>query len=226
MFLTLKRKWIILFFCSVFVATSIVIYFAAVKPTFVPKPEHIIVIDAGHGGMDNGASGKKTGVLESQLNLSYAKALMRICEQYNFKVIMTRSTSQALYSVAAANKKRDDMQKRKQIIDNSGADIVVSIHMNSFPLSSSHGAQVFYAKGNVSGEKLAQSVQSSIQTNFVTRGSASVGDFYILNCTDKPAILIEFGFLSNPEEELLLQDNNYMNEICFYVFGGILSFFK
>lgn len=225
-FFVLKRKWILIALCSIFVIASVVVYFSAIRPAFQPKPLRTIVIDAGHGGIDNGTSGKTTGVKESQLNLLYANALKKMCEELDFKVVMTRKDDGGLYSVTASNKKRSDMEKRKSIIDKSNASIVVSVHMNSFSLPSCQGAQVFYALGNDDGKRLASSVQSSILKGFSNaRKSADVGDYYILNCTEKPAILVEFGFLSNPKEEVLLQDKEYMQKMCYSVVNGILEYF-
>lgn len=225
-FFVLKRKWILIALCLIFIIASVVVYFSAIRPTFQPKPLRTIVIDAGHGGIDNGTYGKITGVKESQLNLLYANSLKKMFEELDFKVVMTRKDENGLYSVTAANKKRSDMQKRKSIIDKSGAAIVLSVHMNSFSLPSCQGAQVFYASGNDSGKRLAQKVQNSLSQSFSNaRKNAEVGDYYILNCTDKPSILVEFGFLSNPQEEKLLQDKDYMQKMCYSVLSGILEYF-
>lgn len=226
-FFVLKKKHIIAFLCVVFCAATLLTLFLTIPSSATPNLAKTIVIDAGHGGIDNGASGKTTGVLESELNLQYAKTLERLCRELGFNVVMTRKTAEGLYNPTASNKKRSDMEKRKAIIDNSDADVVLSVHMNSFPLSSSSGAQVFYAKGNQLGKNLADLVQLSIKNNFPdARKNASIGDYYILNCTPKPAILVEFGFLSNPTEEKALQEQTYMNQICLSVLGGVLSFFK
>lgn len=228
MFLTIKRKSIFaILLCVLAVGAFCATYFAVANASTSPKPIHTVVIDAGHGGIDAGSSGKTTGVKESDLNLRYAKALKQFLEDSNIKVVMTRKDENGLYNPNASNKKKSEMQKRKQIIDNSNADLVISVHMNSFNLSSCKGAQVFYAKGNENGKNLASSVQSFIAEGFSTaKKTASVGDYFVLNCTDKPAILVEFGFLSNPEEEKLLQTDEYMKKMCYCVLGGVLEYFK
>ena len=188
-----------------------------------PKSVRTIVIDAGHGGIDGGASGKATGVSESYLNLIYAKILGKICEEFGFKVVQTRKDMEGLYSDDASIKKKSEMKKREEIIDKSNPDIVVSIHMNSFSTSNTKGAHVFYKSGNESGKALAESVAKTLSSKIVSaHENAKVGDYYILNCTDKPAVLVECGFLSNPEEEVLLQDEEYANKFCYYLFCGIL----
>ena len=227
MFLTLKRKWILLVLCVLFVVASIVVYFTAIRPTIVPKATHTIVIDAGHGGKDGGAVGRVSGVSESELNLSFAKKLKRLCQSFGFDVVLTRSDMEGLYSPTAENKKKSEMEKRRKIIEKSGADLVVSIHMNSFPSSQACGAQVYYADGSVSGQALADSVQTSLFKGIEnSKRTAKVGDFYVLNCTDKPSILVECGFLSNPNEETLLQDESYQEKFCYILFCGILQFYN
>ena len=119
------------------------------------------------------------------------------------------------------------MEKRRQIINDSGADVMVSIHMNSFPLESSEGAHIFYAKGSEQGFDLAKSVQTSVCANFENaRKYVTVGDYYVLNFSEMPSILIECGFLSNPTEEKLLQSEEYCEKFCYSVLAGVLSYFE
>ncbi len=206
--------------------TIVFAYFSLSTGAVSPNTAFSIVIDAGHGGKDGGAVGR-SGVSESYLNLQYAKELETLCKEAGFNVIMTRTDMNGLYSPLAENKKRSEMEKREKIINGSDGKIVVSLHMNSFPLSSLSGAQVFYKKDNESGRALAQSVQTGFQTELQNaRGEASVGDYYVLNCTDKPAILVECGFLSNEDEELKLCDEKYRKEFCTILLRGILNFYS
>ena len=192
----------------------------------MPKAEHVIVIDAGHGGIDGGAVGKQTGVDESSLNLEYAMTLKKLCSDFGFEVVLTRSDMNGLYDISAGNKKRSEMEKRRQIIANSNADLVVSIHMNSFPLSEARGAQVYYAQGSQQGLSLAQSVQDSLNANIeYAKKVSKAGDFFVLNCTDKPSILVECGFLSNPEEERLLTSEGYRKDFCYNILSGIINYY-
>ncbi len=226
-FLTIKKKTIIaVLLCILAIGVFCGAYFP-IKTSTTPKPMHTIVIDAGHGGIDGGAEGKITGVTESALNLAYAKCLKDICEDFGIGVVLTRKDENGLYSPTASNKKKSEMEKRKQIVEESNADLVISVHMNSFKLSSCNGAQVYYAAGNDNGKILAQNVQTSLHNSFSNaKKLPSVGDFFVLNCTPKPAILVEFGFLSNPQEEKNLQNKDYMKSMCFAVVGGVLEFFK
>lgn len=227
MFLTIKKKSIIaILLCALLASVFCATYFP-IKASITPKPIHTIVIDAGHGGKDGGAVGSVTGVTESFLNLEYANTLRSLCKEYGFKTVMTRSDMNGLYSESATNKKKSEMEKRRKIIKKSNADLVVSIHMNSFPSSSARGCQVFYAQGNSAGQALAESVSATLNQNIeYAKKTAKVGDYFVLNCTLRPAILVECGFLSNGEEEHLLQEKEYENKLCYQILCGILKFFK
>ena len=186
---------------------------------------YTVVIDAGHGGIDGGCVGA-SGVAESTLNLEYAKTLRRYFSEYGFNVVMTREGENGLYGAFSKNKKKDDMQKRKQIIENSGANFVVSIHMNSFPTNSSRGAQVFYEKDNNTSKSLADCIQTEfLRTLIKPRKNSSAGDYYILSCTNVPSVLIECGFVSNPEEENLLLSKDYREKLCYSVLCGCIMYF-
>ena len=160
-FITIKKRTLCAILLGIILICSAVGVCFAVKATSSPKPEHTIVIDAGHGGRDGGTVGSG-GAIESQLNLDYALTLKQMCESFGFGVVMTRENMNGLYDENAPNKKRSEMEKRKKIIDESDADIVISLHMNGFPLPSAEGAQVFYGKGNEAGQALAESVTTSL----------------------------------------------------------------
>lgn len=226
-FLTIKKRTLCVILVGIILICSVVGACFAVKATASPKPEYSIVIDAGHGGRDGGAVGKTTGVTESLLNLQFALKLKELCENYNFNVVLTRKDMNGLYSAFATNKKKSEMQKRQEIIESANPDVVVSLHMNSFPVSSSRGAQVFYAEGNESGKALGESVQNALHEEIdYAKSVAKVGDFYVLNCTEKAGILVECGFLSNAEEEVLLQDEDYQEKFCYALLYGILTYFS
>lgn len=212
---------------AVLILLSVILSMSAIKVIKIeasPKAKHVIVIDAGHGGIDGGAVGQG-GSVESELNLKYSQELKKVCEEVGFEVVMTRSDMDGLYSPTAENKKRSEMENRERIINESDADFMVSIHMNSFSLSSCRGAQVFYDYGDEDGKRFAESVQSSLYSSVdFAKKNASVGDYYVLNCAKMPAILIECGYLSNVEEEKLLCSEEYRNLFCQSVLVGILNY--
>lgn len=224
--LTLKKRAIAIGLCVLLCVVGVVVYFTAIKPTFQPKPQYTIVIDAGHGGRDGGAIGS-SGVTESELNLKYAKELKSLCEDFGIGVVMTRSDMNGLYDESAPNKKKSEMERRKNIINTSNADLMISIHMNSFPLPSSSGAYVFYANGSDEGYSLAKSVQTSLCQSFDNaREYVSVGDYFVLNYSSIPSVLVECGFLSNPQEEANLKSDDYCQKFCYSLLVGILSYFE
>lgn len=224
-FWCVKKKWI-LSVVAVALIVPLVAGMFVVRNASSPKPEYSIVIDAGHGGRDGGAIGACSGVTESELNLSYALTLSGLCQEFGIGVILTRNDMSGLYDENAENKKRSEMEKRREIINSSDADLMISIHMNSFPLPSCQGAYVFYGKGKEQGKLLAQSIQTSLSKNFEkARKIATVGDYYVLNYTDIPSALVECGFLSSPEEEEKLIDETYRKEFCYSLLVGILDYF-
>ena len=191
-----------------------------------PKAKYTVVIDAGHGGIDGGCYGINSNITEAELNLQYALTLREYMQDFGFNVIMTRTTSGGLYSPFASNKKKDDMKKRKDIIDNANADFVVSIHMNSFP-GKANGAQVFYGKDDQPSKSLA----SNIQKYFIkylqdARQEVKIGDYYVLNAVTCPAVLVECGYLSNATEEALLLTEDYKKEVCYSILLGVIEYFN
>ncbi len=225
MVIVLRKKKLFILLVILFVLIICLGTYFAVRPAFSPNPSKVIVIDAGHGGIDGGGVGVATKNDENHLNLEYSQCLKEYCENFGFKVIMTRTTLDGLYDITAKNKKKSDMKKRKEIIDNSNADLVVSLHMNSFPSKSAKGAQVFFNKENASGKVLAQSIQNSFLSTLPNaKKSASSGDYFIVNCTSLPAVIVECGYLSNPEEDLLLSSEEYKRKVCYLIFCGILNF--
>ena len=118
------------------------------------------------------------------------------------------------------------MKARKEIIENSGANLLVSIHMNSFTNKSNRGAQVFYHDANPSSEILALSIQNCFQKDLPESNKGiSLGDYYIIKCASSiPSVLCECGYLSNPEDEKLLTDEVYQERVAYSIYKGIVSY--
>lgn len=186
-----------------------------------------VVLDAGHGGKDGGVSGINTHVKESELNLKVVKKLEKYLISAGIKVVLTRSSEAGLYGVATSNLKKKDMQKRKEIINNAKPNLVVSVHMNKYSVSTRRGAQVFYKKGDENGRSLALKIQNSFNIMPEASRDCSVltGDYYILNCSNYPSVIAECGFLSNPEDEALLITDAYQDNIAYAIFKGIVDYF-
>jgi N-acetylmuramoyl-L-alanine amidase len=184
--------------------------------------DRLIVIDAGHGGFDPGTIGV-TGTEEDGLNLLVANHLKGALEAYGAKVIMTRSNEKAL-----AETKDEDMAKRRQIITDSGSDIVVSIHMNSFSDSSVSGPLVIFMQGSVKGEKLAKNIQQKLLEALKPEqeNSARSGDLYILRSGLQPCVIVECGYLSNEKEEKLLLQDDYQEKLADAICSGVNQYFS
>ncbi len=190
-----------------------------------------IVIDAGHGGIDPGAVGNYK-YNEDVINLFIANKLVTYLEGTGFDIIMTRYDNEGLYTEKSntyRSRKNEDLSKRVEIINNSCADICISIHLNYFPQRKYYGAQSFYKKNCIESKTAAETVQSelkSILDKNNTRVAMVKSDIIIMKYTKIPVILVECGFLSNPEEEKLLNSDIYQEKIAWAIFSGILKYFN
>lgn len=207
---------IMLFYSKKFTQTSV-----------TPISKKIIIIDAGHGIPDGGAV-SKSGVKESELNLSIANELKKILMKNGATVVMTRNGKTSL-SNSKTNNKKEDMQKRKEIINNIKADVFISIHMNYFSDSKYYGAQVFYNGIDLSNKNLANYIQQQLidighQKN--TRKIKEDNTLYILKDSPVPSVLIECGFLSNESEAKRLNSRKYQKQIANAIYKGVMDFFK
>ncbi len=188
-----------------------------------------IVVDAGHGGIDCGVSGRQTEVKESDLNLSIANALKGVLEDAGFEVIMTRKTQGGLYDTTAKGFKKRDMLRRREIIQNADPALVLSVHQNFYPAKGTRGAQTFYFAQSEEGEALALSVQENLNALYEGQGAkprkVMKGEYFILRCAPCPSILVECGFLSNAEDERLLQTPAWQKSIAESIAAGVLAFY-
>ena len=187
-----------------------------------------IVIDAGHGGIDGGAVGTG-GVKESDLNLLVAYDVKECFENAGFKVVMTRRDENGLYGIATDGFKRRDMNKRKEIINEASPVAVVSIHMNKSPVKSRRGAQVCCQEGDSDSLTLANVIQSNLNeylnTTYTGRGYDIIeGDYYICDCSPYPSVIVECGFLSNAEDERLLETSEYRRKLAYLIYCGVAEY--
>jgi N-acetylmuramoyl-L-alanine amidase len=189
--------------------------------------EKVVVIDAGHGGIDAGVHGVATGAKESDINLAIAKQLKGYFSGAGFKVVMTRSDNGGLYGLATKGFKMRDMKKRKQIIEDCKADMVISVHQNSCPIPSRRGGTVFFDKTSSCGKALADLIQNAINAmeECVKKNEALAGDYYMLKCTESPSVIVECGFMTNAEDDTLLSTEAYQEKIAYAIFKGAVSYY-
>lgn len=176
-----------------------------------------IIIDAGHGGVDGGAT-SCTGILESNINLEISLRLNDLLHLLGVNTIMIRTTDCSVYTdgETIAAKKISDLKERVRIVNQAENALLVSIHQNYFTQSQYWGAQVFYGAESGS-KKLAEVLQTELVRTINTgsnRRAKKASGIYLMEHIQCPGILIECGFLSNPTEEAKLRSQNYQNKLC------------
>ena len=201
-----------------------------------PPPITCIVIDAGHGGEDGGAS-SAAGVLEKDLNLSVAFALRDLLEAAGVPVVMTRTEDKLLYD------RNVDFQGRKKVLDlaarrivaektaaaaaeSGGTSLFISIHMNAFPAPQYSGMQVWYGTGHPLSAEVAGAIQAAsgaIMPDNHRKIKAAGSNIYLLDRIKSPAVLVECGFLSNPAEAERLAREDYQRAVAAVVFAGVMG---
>ena len=204
-------------FCVLYIAMSFV-FMGATSP-------YRVVIDPGHGGIDGGVTGRILKLKESQLNLEIAHLLRYELITRGVDVTMTRDGIRGLASSDAPHKQRDDLTKRKRVIESVKPDLVVSIHMNNFLADHSvKGLQVFYHSDikEGKGKDFAVKIQESLNHLNEREKHARPGDYYILE-TAFPSVIIECGFLSNADDEKKLGDKGYQKKLAAEIADAIME---
>ena len=182
------------------------------------------------GAPDEGAESSK-GTTEAESNLKIALKVQNLLEQSGATVILTRSDENAIYDIDSKTlkqKKISDIHNRVKIGNESSADIFVSIHLNKIPQSQYWGWQTFYKQENAESQKLATSIQSSLNQSIQKenkRVASKIENVYIIKHIEIPTAIVECGFLSNPEEERLLLTDEYQNKLAWGIYTGIMDYF-
>ena len=185
----------------------------------------VIYIDPGHGGKDPGTIYKN--IYEKDINLEICKKLQTILEEDGAIVYLTRYDDYDLSKNNAGSRKKSDLNNRAKIINNSGADLYISIHLNSISSSTWSGAQVFYDDINEENLVLAHLMQNQLKEDLkTTREVKEIKTMLMNRKITIPGILIEAGFLSNPNDRYLLQKADYQYKIVESIKKGIIKYFK
>jgi N-acetylmuramoyl-L-alanine amidase len=186
----------------------------------IPEGAFVIVVDAGHGGFDGGAVGTETGVAEAELNLKVAGLLRDELLSRGFFVIMTREGPEAL-----AETKADDMQARKEIMQDERVKLVISVHMNKFRDRTVSGPMVFYMKGSSEGKAAADFIIASLCESLGRPARFSnPEDLFVLRVPQAPSVLVECGFLSNPDDERALVTEEYQKKLAEGIASGVSEY--
>ena len=191
----------------------------------------VIVLDAGHGIPDEGAQSDE-GITEASINLAIAKKVQKLLEEAGNTVILTRKDENAIYDEGCTTireMKVSDIKNRVKIGNESSADIFVSIHLNKIPQKQYWGWQTFFKENNENSKKLATCIQEGLSDMIDKKNKRvplKIKNIYIVDHVNIPITIVECGFLSNEEEEKLLQTDEYQNKLAQGIYLGILKYFS
>lgn len=194
-----------------------------------PLAGQVIVIDPGHGGPDGGAV-SRSGLVEKEVALQVAFHLRDYLQQAGALVLMTREGD---YDLARAQtrgysrRKTEDLKRRASIVRESGADLFVSIHLNSFDNPRYRGAQAFFCSKQEESRQLAQAIQQELIDSLANtkRTAKKLDEIFLLNQSPIPAVLVEIGFLSHKEEAALLAQPEYQRKVAAAIYRGMLRYY-
>ena len=195
---------------------------AVISQSMPPVREHCFIIDAGHGGVDGGAT-SCTGKLESAFNLEISLRLNDLLRFMGYRTRMIRTEDISIYTKdgSIAQKKVSDLKERVRICGETDGAVLLSIHQNTFQDSRYYGPQVFYADTDGS-EEMAEIIQKTLDPEGRRKVKRAEG-IYLMERVSCPGVLIECGFLSNPEEEAKLRSAEYQKWLCCGVAVAVLG---
>lgn len=230
-----KKRLIVIMLCIAFLVSIVIVKKSmdnkgAVQVVALPINNKVIVIDSGHGLPDGGSVGNN-GTLESDINLQIALKVQSLLEQSGTTVILTRSDENGISELENATirqKHAQDLKNRVKIGNESSADIFVSIHLNKISDTKTTGWQTFYRKEDEASIKLANSIQNSLNETIQkknTKEPNKISGIYIVEHVEIPITIAECGFLSNTEEEQLLNTEEYQNKLAWGIYTGIINYF-
>ena len=195
----------------------------------MPLAGKVIVLDPGHGGADGGANYET--ILEKNLTLKIAKQLRAYLEEQGAIVRMTRERDVDLASESTTgyrDRKREDLKNRLDLLNDSDNDLFISIHLNAIPQTQWSGAQTFYTKYHDDNERIARFVQHELVRHLPknNRIAKTIDGIYVLSHAKTPGVLVEAGFLSNPEERYWLLQDEYQQRVAASIYLGVLRHYS
>ncbi len=192
----------------------------------------IIILDAGHGGVDGGCSAYN-GALEKDVNLSIELSLKAMLESFGYSVEVTRSTDTSIFDpgiVGISKQKKSDMTNRLNLFNKYENSVAVSIHQNKFTDPQYNGAQMFYSETNPLSQTLAQTLQTTFKNKLQKNNNREIKnagkDLYLLYYSKCPSVMVECGFLSNKQDADLLLTKDYQKKVALTIFCGLNEFIK
>ncbi|MFT8872692.1 MAG: N-acetylmuramoyl-L-alanine amidase CwlD [Sporolactobacillus sp.] len=193
----------------------------------LPLAGRVIVVDAGHGGIDGGAVGGST--VEKEITLIIARDVRNYLQETGAIVVMTRDSDDDLSDDRFTGRhKTQDLLRRASLTKKSKPDAFISIHLNAIPDAHSRGAQTFYYPKSEKNSRLASLIQDSLRQSLenTNRLAKAIHHVYLLKKATPPAALVEIGFLSNPTERALLVRSDYQKAAAAAVCHGIMRYFS
>ena len=233
-----KHKWNIFFITFTFCMCISVIGYTALKLTdAIPTTTSIenqneltLILDAGHGGLDGGCS-TSDGKVEKNINLNITLSVRDLSKLFGYNVETTRDTDKSIHDKGVAgikNQKISDMENRLEMFNKYTNSICVSIHQNTFSDSKFSGAQMFYSDKNEASEQFATLMQQQFVDNLQPDNQREIKlcgkELYLCYYCNNPAIMVECGFLSNPDEAQKLTSQDYQKKVALTIFTGINKF--
>ena len=196
------------------------------SPSVKDEGKKVLILDAGHGGEDGGASGVN-GTLEKELNLQYALAANDLLSACGFKVLLTRSDDRMLGDGEKGHKKLADLRYRLNLANSHPEALLISLHMNKFPQEYCKGIQLYYSPNNGESLPLAQALHRLVK-DFQKDNNREIKEatsaIYLLDRVQIPGILVECGFLSNNEEASLLKTEGYRKKLSVLLLGALSDY--
>jgi len=191
------------------------------------KEPFVMIIDAGHGGEDPGAV--VGGISEKDINLAISRKLRDFAALSDCEIVMTRTEDKMLYGTGEENRKKFyDLYNRLECTKKHSKSVLISIHQNKFPMESCRGTQVFYGLKNENSVLLAKAIQNAAlliqpDNNRVVKPGNNI---YLLENSDVPSVIVECGFISNPDDARLLTDDEYTDKLAFLLYRGIAEYLE
>lgn len=198
--------------------------------TKLPYEPPVIILDAGHGGMDGGCS-SVNDVPEKGINLNIMLHLRELLRINGYTVEVTRDTDRSIHDEGIegiANQKSSDMDNRLALFNKYDNAVCLSIHQNQFTDSSYSGAQMFYSNQVKGSSSLAQSIQDAFVEHLQPDNAREIKlcgeELFLCYFCENPTVMVECGFLSNPDEAALLESEEYQQKVAFTVFCGLQNY--
>ena len=218
----MNKYKLLIIICFFLVTISLPIVKASIKKSNLEGKT--IVLDAGHGGIDEGARSGK--IIEKELNLILTKKLEQELKSRGAIIYQTRDTDRDL-STSPTNRKRTDLYNRAKYINNIAPSMYISLHLNSSPSSKWKGLQIFYTVNNKENKKIAEEM-----TNYLRENIPNVRDikkdniYYMYKFIKYPGVLIEAGFISNPNDNYLLRQENYQDKLVSLIADSLEKYYE